>query len=432
MFGRSFQLRTRMPDSAYEKEFSMKSNVFIYVFFGFMILICGCRKPLAKLQYDKPLPPGELALRKITNPDDIPDFTDGCYNIAGVQKAIDNSLNYLSKPSSKRFFPYGDITHQHAVESLKAFKQLIESGLSGRQLNETIRERFDVYISVGCDDKGTVLFTGYYTPIFDGSLTATEKFRYPLYSQPEDLVKNSDGETLGKRQEDSTIVPYPARAQIESSNMLKGKELAWLGDPFEVYVAHVQGSAKIKQPDGEIVTIGYAANNGHEYQSVREKLVSEGKIPEDQLSLASMIDYFRKNPDLVSQYTQYNPRFIFFRKEDGPPRGSLNEPVTALRTIATDKSIYPRGCIAFVSTILPREIENKIYHDPYKGFALDQDTGGAIRAPGRCDIYLGVGDTAGRLAGQTYQEGKLYYVFLKPSLLNSGSSQQPANDPNRD
>ena len=94
-------------------------------------------------------------------------------------------------------------------------------------------------------------------------------------------------------------------------------------------------------------------------------------------------------------------------------RGSLNEPVTPVRTIATDKSIYPRACLAFVSTTLPRTIGGAIYLDPYRGFALDQDTGGAIRAPGRCDVYMGVGDTAGKLAGHTYQEGKLYYLFLK-------------------
>jgi membrane-bound lytic murein transglycosylase A len=91
----------------------------------------------------------------------------------------------------------------------------------------------------------------------------------------------------------------------------------------------------------------------------------------------------------------------------------LNEPVTPYRTIATDKSIFPRGCLAFVSTNLPRESAGSA---PYRGFALDQDTGGAIRAAGRCDVYMGVGDSAGRLAGQTYQEGRLYYLFLKPGL----------------
>jgi membrane-bound lytic murein transglycosylase A len=127
-----------------------------------------------------------------------------------------------------------------------------------------------------------------------------------------------------------------------------------------------------------------------------------------------MIAYFKAHPDEVSKYTGLNPRFVFFRITDGSPRGTLNEPVTALRTIATDKSIYPRACLAFISTILPRANGSEVVQDHYSGFALDQDSGGAIRAPGRCDVYMGQGDAAGRLAGSTYQEGRLYYLFLKP------------------
>ncbi len=195
--------------------------------------------------------------------------------------------------------------------------------------------------------------------------------------------------------------------------MLAGKEVVYLAEAFEVYVAHVQGSAKIKMPDGRLVTYGYAANNGHEYRSVGRELVSRGKIPADRLSLSSMIDYFNANPMLVRMYTRLNPRFVFFQRQQGPPRGSLNEPVIPYRTIATDKSIYPRASLTFFTTNLPRKIAGQIYIDPYRGFALDQDTGGAIRAPGRCDVYMGLGDTAGNLAGHTYQEGRLYYLFLK-------------------
>lgn len=196
--------------------------------------------------------------------------------------------------------------------------------------------------------------------------------------------------------------------------MLKGQELVWLSDPFEVYIAHVQGSAKVRLPDGQIITVGYAATNGHEYASVAERLVSDGRIPSDRISLATMIDYFKANPHEVNMYVQVNPRFVFFQSGEGTPRGSLNEPVIPWRTIATDKSIFPRGCLAFLTTTLPQLQDGGISIGTYDGFALDQDTGGAIRAPGRCDIYMGEGDEAGQLAGQTYQEGRLYYVFVRP------------------
>jgi membrane-bound lytic murein transglycosylase A len=220
---------------------------------------------------------------------------------------------------------------------------------------------------------------------------------------------------------DGSITPYPPRAVIEDAMLLRGQELVWLSDPFEAYIAHIQGSAniqgtaetKIRLPDGKMITVGYAAHNGHEYRSISQALVKDGKISGSQLSLTAMIKYFKEHPDEVSYYTRLNPRFIFFSKQEGDPHGSLNEPVTPMRTIATDKSIFPRGCLTFISTTLPRNEAGNVVMRPYSGFMLDQDTGGAIRAPGRCDVYIGVGDTAGKLAGQTYQEGKLYYLFLK-------------------
>ena len=398
----------------------MKKTILILELVLIALFSASCQKPKKKVQrleekpqYDRPLPPGQLALRKITNPEDIPDFTFACHDLLNLKKAAEKSLNYMTKPSSKGFYPYGEITHDKAVESLKAFIALIDSGQRGSQLNDTIRQKFDVYISVGCDDKGTVLFTGYYTPIFDGSLKRTEKFQYPLYKQPADLVKGPKGEIIGRKGANGQIEPYPSRKILEASDSLKGQELVWLGDPFEVYIAHVQGSAKIRLSDGKLYGVGYAASNGKDYQSLSKAMVEQGKITKEQMSLSAMIAYFKKHPEEVGPCTALNPRFVFFMEEKGEPRGSLNEEVTTLRSIATDKSIFPPACLTFISTRLPYEMGGVIADRPYTGFALDQDTGGAIRAAGRCDVYMGQGDKAGALAGRTYQEGKLYYLFVK-------------------
>jgi membrane-bound lytic murein transglycosylase A len=374
-------------------------------------LMAGCKTtPPVKpeqpvVEYDRPLPPGQLALRKITDPARIPDFSGAWQDLNGLKKGVENSLDYLAKRSSDQFFPYGDVTHDRMVKSLEAFRKMLDSGARGAEINGLIRASFDVYESVGCDDKGTVLFTGYYTPIFDGSLQRTERFKYPLYAQPEDLVKGVDGQTVGRKGSDGKTTPYPPRATIDQTGMLKGRELAWLADPFEVYIAHVQGSVKLRLADGKIVTAAYAANNGQEYTSISKILVEDGKIAKDRMSLAAMIEYFKQHPEQIEHYTQLNPRYVFFQKTETTPHGSINEPVIPMRVIATDKSIFPRAGLAFISTSLSGR--------PYTGFALDQDTGGAIRAAGRCDIYMGEGDAAGRVAGQTYQEGRLYYLFLK-------------------
>ncbi len=103
-----------------------------------MIFSTGCQKAEEELDYGRALPPGELALRKIVNPDDIPSMAVACYEMHRLREAIDNSLSYLSKPSSQQFFPYGQITHEWAVASLESFAELIESGLRGRELEQAI------------------------------------------------------------------------------------------------------------------------------------------------------------------------------------------------------------------------------------------------------------------------------------------------------
>jgi membrane-bound lytic murein transglycosylase A len=102
--------------------------------------------------YSRPLGPGQLALRKITDPADIPSMTIACFELDRLREAINNSLNYMSKPSSQRFYPYGEITHAQVVASLEAFGELLDSGLTGKALETAIREKFDVYTSVGWDD----------------------------------------------------------------------------------------------------------------------------------------------------------------------------------------------------------------------------------------------------------------------------------------
>ena len=397
----------------------MKTKLVIIAGLFLISTLIGC-KPAEKpvFDYTHQLSPGENALVLITDPAKIPDFTYACMDTKDLRQAVANSISYLGKPSSQKAYPVSGITHIRSIASLKKFTELLDSGLAGAQLNDAIKQNFDVYMSVGCDYAGSVLFTGYYTPIFDGSLTKTDKFIYPLYKQPADLVKAPDGQILGRKMPDGSFSKYPTRSQIDAApNNLKGQELVWLADPFEAYIANVQGSAKIRLTDGKIIGVGYSANNGWDYNGISNAMIADGIITKQQLSLSAMINFFKQHTNKVAHYTALNPRYVFFQLEGGNPRGSLNEPVTPMRSIATDKSIFPRGALTFVSTYLPKDTGPAITSEIYSGFALDQDSGGAIRAPGRCDIYLGIGEQAGKLAGATYQEGKLYYLFLKDTPL---------------
>lgn len=372
------------------------------------------RPPELRKDYGRPLPPGRLALRKI-DPKDYPDFSPGFDNAAGLAEAIRNSLAYLAKPSSRRYFPYGDITHERAVASLEAFLHVVQRVRSGDELNEIVRRDFDVYQSVGWDGSGVVFFTGYYCPIFDGRRQREGRFAHPLYRLPDDLVKDEEGNTLGRRRADESIAPgkYLTRQEIEKDGRLRGKEIAWVDDPFKAYVITVQGSAKLRQPDGSLYEIGYAANNGYDYTPVAMVMINDGVISRDALSLQTLLEYFARHPESVSRYCWQNNRYVFFKEAPGGPYGSINVPVIPYRSIATDKQVFPRACLAFLDTSVPTRSGERITPAKFGSFGLDQDTGGAIRAAGRCDIYMGQGPAAEALAGRTGAEGKLYYLFVK-------------------
>lgn len=362
--------------------------------------------------YARPLPPGQLALRKIP-PELYPDFSRGYENRAGLEEAILHSLSYLARPSSQKYFPYGDISHARAVATLNAFLDVLQSARSPKEFDEVIRRDFDVYQSVGCDDQGTVLFTGYYTPIFDGRMRPEGDFRYPLYALPPEVAKDAEGRTLGWRAPDGSLGRCPTRRDINERGVLAGREIAWLRDPFEVYIATVQGSVRLRQADGSIVELGYAGNNGYEYTSIGQLMIRDGVIDQNSLSLPTLRAYFRDHPDQVDAYCNQNDRYVFFKPEHGGPFGSINVPVTPYRTIATDKEVFPRACLAFLGTSLPVRASDTVENQAYAGFALDQDTGGAIRAAGRSDVFFGIGSGAEALAGRTLAEGALYYIFVK-------------------
>lgn len=385
--------------------------------------VWGCSRPTAELQpyqpperdYAAPLPPGALALRKI-GPEAYPDFGAGFHDQRGLREAIRYSLDYLAKPSSEAYYPYAEITHDQVVASLRRFLDILDEVDTPQALDAAIRREFDVYQSVGCDGRGTVFFTGYYTPIFDGRKERSGEFRYPLYGTPPDLVRSVPGGPVSRRRPDGGVDPsYPTRRQIESTRMLDGHEVAWLRTPFEAYVITVQGSAKLRLADGSFYELGYAGDNGHEYTPIAAAMVQDGVIKKSEISLQTLLAYFSAHPEQVHHYAWQNDRYVFFQPTPGGARGSLNTPVTAYRTLATDKEVFPRAALTFVRTDLPRDYNGTVRMLPYGGFGLDQDTGGAIRAAGRSDIYMGVGPGAEALAGRTGAEGALYYLFLKPS-----------------
>lgn len=392
--------------------------------------LTGC-KTTKKPDFYGELPEGEVALRKL-DPSEYPDFSVNMTDPDSLIRSCDMSISYMLKPSSQRYYPYLDIPHDRAISSINALKAIAldmkANPRSSEYLNGIIRQMFDVYVSKGApkpEGPGyteTVLFTGYFTPIYEASLTKTEQFKYPLYKRPADLVTDAaTGEVKGRQTPGGGVVPYYTRKEIEGKGVLAGQEIAYVKTAWEAYTITIQGSARLRLPDGQLMEIGWDGYNGYEYSSPGEQMLKDGVIAREQYNAKGLRAYFEQNPAMMEKYLWRNDRYVFFKGTAGGPFGALGVPVTSSATIAVDKkhdpkkNIYPRAMPAFLTVPVPSGVADET--KDFRGFMMDQDTGGAIRAAGRCDIYMGIGEEAEKLAGQELHEGKLYYIAVKPEYI---------------
>ncbi len=368
-------------------------------------------------EYSRPLLSGHPALELIPNaqwPDVGKAWED---RDLFLRDSLDNSIAWFDAPSSKQWFPVEGITHQQAKNSVVAIRKLLATSRTKNEFLYKLETDFEVYRSVGCDDEGTVLFTGYYSPDFYASTKPSRRYNAPLYTRPSDLMTDpASGEPLGRILSDGTITTWPSRKEIKSSNLFNGNELVWVEDDLDAYIIHVNGSARLRLDNGELMYIGYAGKTDRQYTGLGASVLEAGLLPTNKLSLRNIRRLYDRNPKQVNTLIDKNESYVFFKEYDGGswPAGSLGVPVTAKRTIATDKKIFPRGGLVLVDTkvqSLTGETQT------FTQFMVDQDTGGAIRAPGRADLFMGIGPTAGIKAGNQYAEGNLYYIFLKQDSI---------------
>ncbi|MBC1236482.1 murein transglycosylase A [Nostoc sp. 2RC] len=325
--------------------------------------------------------------------------------------SIDNSLRYLAKDEAIKAYqnyPIKEITLDRVRRSLLRFRQLIVSSKSPAQLQAAVRREFDFYQSVGNDGKGTVKFTAYYEPVYTASRVRTATYKYPLYRLPPDF--------------NQWAKPHPKRIDLEGKDGLLGKksqlsglEILWFRDRLDAYMIHIQGSAQIKLTNGKTTSVGYAGGTDYPWTSIGKELAKDGKLPLEGLTMPRLISYFRQKPQELNNYLPRWERFIFFQETGGrPATGSIHVPVTAERSIATDKSLMPPGALALIYNSFPYPATGgKLERRAVSRFVLDQDTGSAIKGPGRVDYFMGSGKLAGDRAGITGGNGSLYYLLLK-------------------
>jgi len=362
------------------------------------------------------------ALRPV-DPSHFPAFHDDLDRQSLLQ-AANRQATYLQglPPKNALILAGHAYSPQQLLDSIKYFIQIVEQTNTSQDIGKILQKTFKVYQATG-KNKGPVfgqmLVTGYYEPIFEGSLRRENPFLYPLYTQPADLIcrKRSLVDKTGTgRFKDSAPLPYWTRAEIETRNILAGNELVFLKDPFEAFLLHVQGSGKIHLRDGSLRAVCYAASNGQPYRSIGKLLVDEKKMSLAEATLPAIEGYLRKHPGDMMRILHSNPRFIFFRWGDNAgPRGSNNILLTVGRSIAIDQHVLPPGTIGFLISRRPEfDKEGRLVKWlPLQRFVFPQDSGAAIQGAGRVDLFLGDSNEAMLSAGLMKEEGTLYFLLKK-------------------
>jgi membrane-bound lytic murein transglycosylase A len=298
---------------------------------------------------------------------------------------------------------------------------------NGTAMRAFFESHFTPYQVITADGRDNGVVTGYYEPLLQGSRQRSERYRFPLYAVPDDLLTvdlaelypELKGQRVRGRLDGRSVVPYWPRADIDAGHApLAGKELVWVDDAIEAFFLQIQGSGRVQLAEGGVLRIGYADQNGRPFRSIGRLLVERGELPLDRASMQGIKAWGREHPDRLPALLDENPSYVFFRTVapdpaatiDGPI-GTLGVPLLGERTIAVDPAIVPLGAPVFLATTYP------LSDRPLQRLVLAQDTGGAINGALRADYFWGFGDEAGRDAGRMKQPGRMWILWPNDAPL---------------
>lgn len=275
---------------------------------------------------------------------------------------------------------------------------------------------------------GKAFATGYYEPEIAGVKVRQTGFDVPVYALPPDLVRARTGDApanpngtmpLGRYDADGKFLPYFDRGEIEDGALMgKGLEIAWAADPVELFFLQVQGSGRLRAPDGTIMRIGYAGQNGHAYTGIGGLMRTRGLLGTGpglySGSMQGIMQYIRENPEAGKELMRENKSYVFFRVS-GPdgPFGSLGVPVRARDSVAADPAFVPLGAPVWL----------KLDRAEASGLWIAQDTGGAIKGSNRFDTFWGAGAEARTTAGGMTGRGEAVLLLPKGTLKKLQQAQ---------
>ena len=284
---------------------------------------------------------------------------------------------------------------------------------------------FQRYFETAQIGAGQLYATGYYEPEIQGSQQPTLGYDVPIYGVPDDMVTadlgqfspDLKGKTIRGRVQNGKLVPYPDRTQIQGGAITgHAPIIGYAADKIAFFFLQIQGSGQLRQPDGSIVRIGYAGQNGQPYTGIGKWMLSQGMLAPGQASMQGIVGWLRAHPDQADAVMDQNRSFVFFKYLTGPPLGALGVPVTGRVSVAADPAFTPLGAPVWLASDRPEAA----------GLWVAQDTGGAIKGANRFDTFWGAGDDAARIAGGMSAHGSAYLLLPVGTVARlAGAGQIP-------
>lgn len=406
----------------------------VYIFIVFLSTLHCARAPV-KEAHQAMRPTTSLKLI-----DDLPLKTFVTGLVQSIERLAKDPETYMQFGPTQ--IKKGD--YVRALEDL--LRQLRQMGSKAEFLKH-LENNFDFYEVYGGQGWGEVFITGYFDPVIYGSLKPTVERPQPLYKTPPDMVTINIGkyaevfpkwsvfadQVLEQKSRQAIvrgrlvksknangvpeIHPYFSREEIDEMQKLKhlGLELVYVS-PIDSFFIQIQGSGIVELPSGQHMRVGYDSQNGHPYVAIGAHLLDV--IPLEKMSLQKIEQHLKQLPRQEQQKIfNKNPSYVFFRKLQGPSQTFFATNVVAGRTIATDYGLFPKGAVAFLQFEKPlfanAESEEPVAWQRVGRLVFDHDTGGAIRGPGRVDLYWGKGAEAKKSAGVMKSWGRLTYLVPK-------------------
>lgn len=343
-----------------------------------LLLVCACQ-PATKfdnLQWDSIAYEDVSGWKKDTIEEALPAFVRSCKKPYNSRDAAASAL--IDPQALAHACDQAQRTSRHNA------RQFFEANFEPYQLSTPQRE------------EGTL--TGYYVPLIQGSLTKNATYQWPVYGVPPDLADRR---------------PHDSRAEIDAGSLHNKAPIElWVDDPIMLFFMQIQGSGRAQLPDGSLVTLQYAGQNGHPYTPIGRVLVERGELTSEEVSLQSIRDWLRNNPDRAQEVMEQNESYVFFKRKPTSemPQGGQGVSLTAQRSLAVDTSQIPYGLPIFLDASSAEGDHTS--HAGIQQLVITQDTGGAIKGPLRGDLFFGAGEQAEIFAGQLKHPAQ--WVLLVP------------------